>query len=66
MDVLSLSRLHLNLECVDIDENGCLVRIPGLDPDTIHLYSHRQENLASQAVAQSLGLLLYMEDAGYA
>ncbi len=36
MDNFPLIRLHLNLECVDIDENGCLVRIPGPDPDTIH------------------------------
>lgn len=32
----------------------------------VPFYSHRQENLASQAVAQSLGLLKYIDDAGYA
>jgi GNAT superfamily N-acetyltransferase len=29
-------------------------------------YSHKLENLASQAVARSLGLVQYIEDAGYA
>jgi predicted GNAT family acetyltransferase len=29
-------------------------------------YSHRWDNLASQAVAQSLGLIQYIADAGYA
>lgn len=32
----------------------------------VPFYSHRWENLASQAVAQSLGLIQYIADAGYA
>ena len=32
----------------------------------VPFYSHRAENLASRAVAQSLGLIEYIEDAGYA
>lgn len=32
----------------------------------VPFYSHKWENLASQAVAQSLGLIQYIADAGYA
>lgn len=32
----------------------------------VPFYSHSMENLASAAVARSLGLILYIEDAGYA
>lgn len=32
----------------------------------VPFYSHRSDNLASWAVAQSLGLIQYIEDAGYA
>ena len=37
-----------------------------LQQGKVPFYSHRWENIVSQAVAQSLGLLPYIEDAGYA
>jgi RimJ/RimL family protein N-acetyltransferase len=35
MDAMALIKLHLELECVGIDADGCLVRIPGPNPDTL-------------------------------
>ncbi len=35
MDTLSLIRLQMELECIGLDGEGLMVRIPGPDPDEI-------------------------------
>ena len=70
LDVDVLSAAQLRLACKAVSAEELLVRIPGPDPDDIPhgkiaFYSHSMDNLASQGVARSLGLIPFIDSVGY-